>query len=82
MAETDDMLTHADAAAELGVSLATLYRWLGTRGIPTYKKIGDRRGYVKREDLATLRTWQIQPRQPKKLWRQTWLDWSGAEPVG
>jgi excisionase family DNA binding protein len=66
MADEAEMITHADAAAELGVSLATLYRWLAAREIPTYRKIGDRRGYVSRADLAQLRSWQAQPRSAKK----------------
>jgi excisionase family DNA binding protein len=66
MAESDEMVTHATAAAELGVSLATLYRWLATHEVPTYRKIGDRRGYIRRADLVAMRSWQPQPRGAKK----------------
>ena len=58
MGKTDDMVSHADAAAELGVSVPTFYRWLKARQIQTYQRLGDRRGYVRRGDLAKLQEWR------------------------
>ena len=29
----------------------------GQQGIATYRRVGDRRGYVRRSDLATLQDW-------------------------
>jgi len=53
----DEMVSHTDAAAELGVSVPTFYRWLKTRKIQTYRRVGDRHGYVRRSDLAQIRDW-------------------------
>ena len=57
MDQQADMVSHADAATELGISLPTLYRWLKARNIQTYTRLGDRRGYVRRSDLAAMREW-------------------------
>ncbi len=58
MRKDDDMLSHVDAAKELGISLPTLYRWLKARQIQTYTRLGDKHGYVRRGDLAKLQEWQ------------------------
>ena len=58
MRKPDEMVSHVDAAAELGVSMPTLYRWLKARQIQTYTRLGDRRGYVRRGDLAKLGEWR------------------------
>ena len=58
MSTSDEMVSHADAAAELGISLPTLYRWLKAREIQTYQRLGDRRGYVQRSDLAKMQEWR------------------------
>ncbi len=59
MTANEEMITHTDAARELHVTPATLYRWLKLRGIATYRKVGDRKGYVRRRDLATLHDWYV-----------------------
>lgn len=53
--DPDDMVVLADAARELGVSVATLYRTLAREGIQTFRKLGDRRAYLRREDVERLR---------------------------
>jgi excisionase family DNA binding protein len=57
MQMSDEMVSHTEAAAELGVSVPTFYRWLKTRKIRTYRRVGDRHGYVRRDDLAQIRDW-------------------------
>jgi excisionase family DNA binding protein len=64
MPDEPEMLTYAEVAQELGVSLPTLSRWMTARGIPSYRKIGDKRAYLRREDVDALRGWQ--PRDAKK----------------
>ena len=51
----EEMVTLADAAKDLGVSVPTFYRALGKENIPTFKKIGDRRAYVRVSDVEKLR---------------------------
>jgi excisionase family DNA binding protein len=36
------------------VSRSTAWRWIREAGIPTYRFVGDRKTYIKREDLALL----------------------------
>jgi hypothetical protein len=60
----DDMMPVDEAVAMLGVARSTLFRWLAQRDIQTFRRIGDKRSYVRRADVDALRTWQ--PREPKK----------------
>jgi excisionase family DNA binding protein len=64
MEHESDMLTYNEAASELGISRPTLERWIVARQIQTYRKIGDRRAYIRRTDIEALRGWQ--PRESKK----------------
>jgi len=51
---TDDMLTLDQAEAEFGLKRATLYRYVHKGTLTTYGKVGDRKSYVKRDDLIEL----------------------------
>jgi excisionase family DNA binding protein len=64
MENLGEMLTYNEAAVELGISRPTLERWLVARQIQTFRKIGDRRAYIRRSDVEALRGWQ--PREAKK----------------
>ena len=52
------MIWLGDAAEQLGISMATLYRHLAANGITTFTRVGDRRAYITKEDVATLRDWR------------------------
>ncbi len=44
-----------DAATDLGVSRATLWKWIKRYELPTFRFLGDRRTFVQREDVNKLR---------------------------
>lgn len=54
MAE-DDMVTVTDAAAELNIGVTSLYRHVKKLGLMTYKRIGDKKSYLRREDMEKLK---------------------------
>ena len=54
-AEDQKMLTLNDAAAELGMGISTLHRYIRNRGLKTYRKPGDRRGYLRAADVEQLK---------------------------
>ncbi|MGK2966637.1 MAG: helix-turn-helix transcriptional regulator [Tepidiformaceae bacterium] len=49
-----DLITVDDALDALGISRATLYRALKANDVPRYKRIGDRKTYVSRSEVAAL----------------------------
>lgn len=51
----EKMIAVPDAIAELGVSRNAFYRALASRGIETFKKLGDKRAFIKAEDLEALK---------------------------
>jgi hypothetical protein len=50
-----EMILLIEAAKELRVSMATLYRTLGREQIQTFRRIGDRRAYIRVSDLDRIR---------------------------
>jgi excisionase family DNA binding protein len=48
-------ITVNDAADDLNVSRATMWKWVKRQGMQTYRFMGDRKTYVMREDLEQLR---------------------------
>ena len=50
-----DYLSVDDAAAELGVSRATLYKWIKRHEIGTFRLLGDRRTLMRRADVEKLK---------------------------
>lgn len=62
---SQEHLSVDEAAAELGVSRATLWKWLRRHEIQTFRALGDRRTLLSRSDIARLRE-PIPISQPKK----------------
>ncbi len=56
--EERDWLTVQEAAQELDISLSTLYRYVRLYHLTLYRKIGDRRSYLRVADLESLRGFQ------------------------
>lgn len=52
--ESDDLMTVAQAAEELGVHLATAYRWVESRVLHTFR-IGDQ-VFVHRDDVRSVKS--------------------------
>jgi excisionase family DNA binding protein len=50
-----DYLSVDEAAADLGVSRATLYKWIKRNDIGTFRIVGDRRTLVRRADVEKLK---------------------------
>jgi excisionase family DNA binding protein len=50
-----DYLSMDEAAAELGVSRATLWKWLKRHDIGMFRLLGDRRTLVRRADIEELK---------------------------
>lgn len=44
-----------DAADELDVSRATMWKWIKRQGMQTYRFMGNRKTFLKRDDLDQLR---------------------------
>jgi excisionase family DNA binding protein len=44
-----------EAAQEMGIARATIWKWIKRAGLQTYRFMGERRTYVKRQDLEALR---------------------------
>jgi hypothetical protein len=57
------LVTVAEAIADLGISRPTLYRLLGKNGLTTYSRPGDRAAYVDLDALRQIRL-QFEPRRP------------------
>lgn len=52
---SQDYVSADEAATELGVSRATLWRWLKRYDIGTFRLLGDRRTLIRRADVAKLK---------------------------
>ena len=52
------------AAAEVGVNRVTMWKWIRRHEVPTFRFLGDRKTYVRREDVERLR--QPIPVEPAK----------------
>ncbi len=52
---SQDHLSVDEAAIELGVSRATVWKWLRRHEIQTFRALGDRRTLISRSDIARLR---------------------------
>jgi excisionase family DNA binding protein len=50
-----DYLSVDEAAAELGMSRATLWKWLKRREVGTFRLLGDRRTLLRRVDVERLK---------------------------
>ncbi len=44
-----------DAADELGVSRATLWKWIKRYDLPTFRFLGERRTFIQREDVTKMK---------------------------
>lgn len=51
----EKMITLKEAAAELGIVVATLYRYIAKYKFKTYRKVGDRRSYLRVQDVQSLK---------------------------
>lgn len=52
---SDGYLSVDEAAAEVGVSRATLYKWIKRQEIGTFRIVGDRRTLLRRVDVEKLK---------------------------
>lgn len=48
-------ITVNEAAESIGVSRATMWKWIKRHDIPTFRFMGDRKTYVQQDDLGKLR---------------------------
>jgi excisionase family DNA binding protein len=55
MRMSKDYLSVDEAAAELSVSRATLWKWLKRHEVGTFRLLGDRRTLVRRSDIERLK---------------------------
>lgn len=61
MAEEKEYLTVEEAAEELGVTRATVYNYMKDLNITTRRFGRDRRGYLSRGDVGTMRDYKENP---------------------
>ena len=52
---SQDYLSVDQAAEELGVSRATIWKWIRRSETPTFRVLGDRRTMVRRTDVDAMR---------------------------
>ena len=50
-----DYVSVDEAAADLGVSRGTLWKWIKRQELPTFRFLGERRTFIRREDVDRLR---------------------------
>jgi len=55
-----------EAAAEIGVNRVTVWKWIRQHDLPTFRFLGDRRTFLRREDVRRLRE-PIPVERSKKL---------------
>ncbi len=60
-----EFMSIPEMMAEYGISRSTAFKWIREGEVTTYSFIGDRRTYVRREDIEKLRT------QPVVAWSRT-----------
>ena len=51
----EDYLSVDAAATELGVNRVTVWKWVRRYELPTFRFLGDRKTYLRREDVKQLR---------------------------
>ena len=85
MSQSADYVSVDEAAQSLGVSRATMWKWIQRNNIATFRVLGDRRTLIQRSDVTVLSG--PQPRkQPVPAVTvnkpETWLDWlpDGIDP--
>jgi len=61
----EDMLTLNQVEREFGLKRSTLYRYVAKGELSTYRIVGDRRAYVKREDVFKLRKFRPSQKRNK-----------------
>ncbi len=66
IAVSQEYMSVDEAAAELGISRATVWKWLRRHEVKTFRVLGDRRTLVRRADVEQLRE-PIPIEQAKKL---------------
>jgi hypothetical protein len=49
---SDDMISVDEAVAEFGLSRRTLFRLIESEGLRRFRKVGDRKTYLSREELS------------------------------
>lgn len=62
---SEDMLTLDQVEKEFGLKRSTLYRYVARGELTTYRIVGDRRAYVKREDVVKLREFRPSEKRTK-----------------
>ena len=50
-----DYISVDDAASEIKVSRATMWKWIKRHNMDTFRFMGDRKTFIRREDMALLR---------------------------
>lgn len=55
MAEETEYVSVDAGAGELGVSRATMWKWVKRHDLETFRFMGDRKTYLRRADLARMR---------------------------
>lgn len=53
--EEQAMITLTEAADELGVGMTSLYRYIKKYDLKTFRKLGDKRGYLRLADIERLK---------------------------
>jgi excisionase family DNA binding protein len=51
----DQYISVDEAAEEMGVSRATIWKWIARQEMQTFRFVGDRRTFVRREDIDQIR---------------------------
>ena len=51
----EDYLSVDAAATEIGVNRVTVWKWVRRYELPTFRFLGDRKTYLRREDVQRLR---------------------------
>jgi predicted DNA-binding transcriptional regulator AlpA len=60
--DSEDLVPAEDIAREFGIGRTTIFRLIGKYNLPRYKREGDRRTYVDREEIRKI----MQPRPKRK----------------
>jgi excisionase family DNA binding protein len=51
----DQYISVDEAAEEMGVSRATIWKWIARQEMQTFRFVGDRRTFVRKEDIDQIR---------------------------
>jgi predicted DNA-binding transcriptional regulator AlpA len=66
----EDMLTLDQVEKEYGLKRSTLYRHVAKGELSTHRRVGDRRAYVKREDVIKLREFRPSEKRTQNKHKQ------------